>query len=184
MASNRLAGAGPMPSTPGAGDGPSPGLSGTLGATPQASPQTGTNLLSTPPQGMPKPVAGLPPIVVPSPEKMMEALHKQSYVTSALRELLGKPDLADKDVINAVGSIVADGIMSSFQAATYLKDLPTDAEPLQLRQWVGQHYATASQHLQTVAEMLSAHGAMMMRGGQPMAPAGPPMAANALSGAR
>lgn len=187
MPSNRLAGSGPMPSTPGAGDGPSPGLSGTLGAVPQAPSQTSSNMLSgaQPQAGMPRPGQPQQPIVPPSPEMLMEALHKQSYVTSALKGLLGKPNLSDRDVINAVGETVADGIMSPFQAADYLKDLPADAEPLQLRQWVGQHYANASQALQTVAEMLHAHGAMTRRGGMPMAPQAAPIAPqNALSGSQ
>jgi hypothetical protein len=101
--------------------------------------------------------------VPPSREVLVKAFHDQSYVVSALRGLLGKPNLADRDVLNAVGAIVADGIMNSFQAAGYLKDLPTDADPLQVRQWVAGHYATAAQHLQTVSEMIAAEGAMVRR---------------------
>jgi hypothetical protein len=123
-------------------------------------------MLSAAPAASPQGIAGAQarqPIVPPSREVLMKAFHDQSYVVSALRGLLGKPNLADRDVLNAVGAIVADEIMSSFQAATYLKDLPNDAEPLQLRQWVGQHFALASQHLQTVAEMIAAEGAMVRR---------------------
>lgn len=176
MASNRLAGAGPSAPTPGAGDGPSPGLAGTLGVAPQAPPQTTSNMLSgasqAQPQGSPQPMMprpAAPPIVPPSREMLSEAFHKQSYAASALRGLLGKPNLTDRDVIDAVGEVVADGVMSSFRAANYLKDLPTDAEPLQLRQWVGQHYAASAKALQTVSEMIAAEGAMARRRGTPRA---------------
>ena len=171
MASNRLAGSGPTAPTPGASDGPSPGLSGTLGVAPQAPPQTTSNMLSGPSQNsvqrMPT-AAGSPPpapLVPPSREKLLEAFSKTAYLNQELKSLLSKSDLSAKDIITATGQAVADSVMSSFQAASYLKDLPATDNSLELRQWVAGHFGNSSKTLQTVAEMLAAHGAMTRRVG-------------------
>ena len=75
----------------------------------------------------------------------MDVSHKQNLIIAYLKELLSKPDLKTRDVLTAVGKIVADRALSPFDAAKYLADLPSgDASSLQLRQWVAQHYATAS----------------------------------------
>ena len=64
------------------------------------------------------------------------------------------------------------GLKPSFNLA----DLPTaDAEPLQLRQWVAQHYANATKNLGIVSEMIAAHGAMVRRQAAAMMP--PPQSA-------
>jgi hypothetical protein len=180
--SNRLAGSGPT-TISGNNDGPSPSLTGTLGVAPQAAPQQGAmpaqNMLSRgggsaqqpaqAPNGMP----GGPqaPIVPPSKATLMEVSHKQSLITAYLKELLSKPNLKTKDVLTAVGEIVADRVMTPFDAAKYLADLPSgDASPLQLRQWVAQHYANASKNMGIVHSMIAAHGAMVRRqaAGMPM----------------
>ena len=183
MATNRLAGSGPT-MMGGGGDGPAPGLSGTLGVAPQAAPQQGAmpaqNMLvqggQSQPGGMPPPQGAQAPAPPPSKEKLFEVSHKQSDIVAHLRELLSKPDLKTKDILGAVGEIVADGTLSPFDAAKYLSDLPTaDSEPLQLRQWVAQHYANATKNLKIVSEMIAAHGAMVRRQAAGMAP--PPQAA-------
>jgi hypothetical protein len=72
--------------------------------------------------------------------------------------------LKTKDVLTAVGEIVADRVMTPFDAAKYLADLPGgDASPLQLRQWVAQHYANVSKNMGIVHSMIAAHGAMVRR---------------------
>jgi hypothetical protein len=104
---------------------------------------------------------------------MAEAIHKESFVTGALKELLGIPDLSAKDILDTVGNIVAEQVMSPFQAAQSLKDLPSSDDSLTLRQWVANHYVRSMQSLQTVSEMMGAHGAMtrgMAPGGQPQVP--------------
>jgi len=172
---NRLAGSGPT-TISGNNDGPSPSLSGTLGVAPQAAPHKGAgapqNMLSqgvgSPPQNARGP-GGAPggpqaPIVPPSKETLMEVSHKQSLITAYLKELLSKPDLKAKDILTAVGEIVADRVMSPFDAAKYLADFPGgEASPLQLRQWVAQHYANASKNMRIVHSMIAAHGAMVRR---------------------
>lgn len=191
MATNRLAGSGPT-TISGGGDGPAPGLTGTLGVAPQAAPQQGPapaqNMLAqggqAAPGGMPPPQGAQAPTLPPSREKLFEVSHKQSDIVAHLRELLSKPDLKTKDILGAVGEIVADGTLSPFDAAKYLSDLPTaDAEPLQLRQWVAQHYANATKNLGTVSEMIAAHGAMVRRqaSGMPMMPPAGGAPANQLS---
>jgi hypothetical protein len=143
--------------------GPSPAVS--------APPPPGAgNMIGGPPRGPQMPAAP------PSLPQLTEALHKTSYVASMLSGLLSKPDLSAKDILDDVGEMVAEQVMSPFMAAKYLSDLPPDGDSLKLRQWVGQHYATTSQSLQTVAEMISAHG-QMMRGQAPGAPAQPSVAA-------
>jgi hypothetical protein len=116
-------------------------------------------------QGQPQAAQGQPgaPLVPPSHATLIDVFHRGSYVVSALKQLLSKPDLKTKDILDTVGEIVADQVMSPFDAAKYLADMPTQADPLQLRQWVGQHYANSAKNLQTVAEMLHAHGAMTRR---------------------
>lgn len=168
MASNMLAGAGPMAAGAGGNaDGPPLSMQGTNGATPQAAPNqpTAPNMLAgggTPAGGPPSP--GMPPpIVPPSIEKLHEVYHKQAYTVHALKGLLNKPDLATKDVLNEVGDAVANGILGPFDAATQLKTMPPNDDSLALRQWVGQHYANASQSMQTVSEMIAAHGHMTRR---------------------
>lgn len=180
---NRLAGAGPAPGGGGNNDGPSPAMTGTLGIAPQAAPQQGAmpgqNMLGASPQAPQPQQGGMPgqpqaPVVPPSKELLMEAIHKQSVVTAHLKALLSKPDLKTKDILTAVGQVVADGVMSPFDAPKYLKDLPgPDPTPLELRKWVAQHYARASQALQTVASMIGAHGEMVRR--QQAAPPEPMM---------
>jgi hypothetical protein len=172
--SNRLAGSGPT-TISGNNDGPSPSLTGTLGVAPRAPPQQGAmpqNTLSRGGGGGPQQPAqanGTPggpqaPIVPPSKATLMEVSHKQSLITAYLKELLRKPDLKTKDVLTAVGEIVADRVMTPFDAAKYLADLPSgDASPLQLRQWVAQHYATASRNMGIVHSLIAAHGAMVRR---------------------
>lgn len=179
---NLLAGAGPMPQGGAGAQGPSPGLASTLGAAPQAAPQTTSgapqNMLSgAQPQGQP----GARPVAPPSREKMAEAIQKESFITGALKELLGIPDLSAKDILDTVGNIVAEQVMSPFQAAQSLKDLPSSDDSLTLRQWVANHYVRSMQSLQTVSEMMGAHGAMtrgIAPGGQPQVPqpASTPMA--------
>ena len=187
---NRLAGAGPAPGGGGNNDGPSPAMMGTLGVAPQAAPQQGAmpagqNMLGAAAPGAAPPQRGMPgqpqaPLVPPSKEMLMEAIHKQSVVTAHLKALLSKPDLKTKDILTAVGQVVADGVMSPFDAPKYLKDLPgPDPTPLELRKWVAQHYARASQALQTVASMIGAHGEMIRR--QQAAPSPQPMIGNRFS---
>src|ERR1700677_2022908 len=118
MATNRLAGSGPT-TIGGGGDGPAPGLSGTLGVAPQAAPQQ----RPTPPQNMlaqggqqapgrvPSPQGAQAPIVPPSKEQLFEVSHKQTDILSHLKGLLSKPDLKTKDILGAVGEIVADGVL-------------------------------------------------------------------------
>jgi hypothetical protein len=177
MATNRPAGSGPT-MMGGGGDGPAPGLSGTLGVAPQAAPQQGAlpaqNMLAqggqAPPGGMPPPQGSQAPALPPSKEKLMDVLQKEHFVMATLKALLSKPDLAKKDVLNAVGEIVADGVLSPFDAAKYLADFPNDTEPLTLRQWVGTHYANVRKDYQTVSSMLEAHGQMMRRLGRTQMP--------------
>jgi hypothetical protein len=170
---NRLAGSGPQ-SGGNNNDGPSPSLTGTLGVAPRAAPQQGAmpqNMLSRGGGGAQQPAQanvtqGGPqaPIVPPSKATLMEVSHKQSLVTAYLRELLNKSDLKTKDVLTVVGEIVADRVMTPFDAAKYLADLPGgDASPLQLRQWVAQHYVNASKNMGIVHSMIAAHGAMVRR---------------------
>jgi hypothetical protein len=167
---NRLAGSGPQPGGNN-NDGPSPSLTGTLGVAPQAAPQqrpTPQNMLSQggqpSPGGMPSPQGAQAPIVPPSKEQLFEVSHKQSLISAYLKELLSKPDLKTKDVLTAVGEIVADGVLSPFDAAKYLTDLPTaDSPPLQIRQWVAQHYANVTKNMGIVHSMIAAHGAMVRR---------------------
>lgn len=191
MATNRLAGSGPTMMGGGGGDGPAPGMTGTLGVAPQASPQQAPaapqNMLAQAGQaapammrpGMPQ-GAQQPP---PSPQRLMEVMHKQHFVMATLRELLAKPDLAKKDVLGAVGEIVADGVMNPFDAAKYLADFPNDTDPLTLRQWVGTHYANSAKNYQIVTKMLEAEGQMRRRAamGAPMPPPQMPAPANQLS---
>lgn len=176
MAMNRLAGSGPTMMS-GGGDGPAPSLTGTLGVAPQASPQNMLAQGRQPPQGaMPQAQPPQGQMQPPSPQKLMDVMHKQHFVMATLKDLLGKPDLSKKDVLGAVGQIVADGIMGPFDAAKYLSDFPTDTDPLTLRQWVGTHYANASKNYQIVTSMLEAHGQMMRRQQAPMpAPSNAPM---------
>lgn len=167
MAMNRLAGSGPTTMS-GSGDGPSPSLSGTLGVAPQAvQQQAPQNMLAQggrpTPVGMPQAASPQGQMQPPSPQKLMDVMHKQHFVMATLKDLLSKPDLSKKDVLGAVGQIVADGIMGPFDAAKYLRDFPTDADPLTLRQWVGTHYANAAKNYQTVTSMLEAHGQMVRR---------------------
>jgi hypothetical protein len=193
MAMNRLAGSGPTPMS-GGGDGPSPGLSGTLGVAPQASPQPPQNMLSQGGQPAPDGMPGMPPqgaqgqMAPPSKQALYEVSHKQTDIIGHLRELLAKPDLKTKDILSAVGEIVADGTLSPFDAAKYLSDLPTvDAEPLQLRQWVAQHYANAAKNLGIVDQMIAAHGQMVRRqaaGVPPQMPFPRADSANQFSGAQ
>jgi hypothetical protein len=170
---NRLAGSGPQPGGNN-NDGPSPSLSGTLGVAPRAPPQQGAmpqNMLSRgggaaqqPAQANGTPGGPQAPIVPPSKATLMEVSHKQSLITAYLKELLSKPDLKTRDILTVVGEIVADRVLSPFDAAKYLADLPSgDASSLQLRQWVAQHYAMASKHMQIVHSMIAAHGAMVRR---------------------
>ena len=171
--SNRLAGSGPT-AISGNNDGPSPSLSGTLGVAPRAPPQQGAmpqNMLSRgggaaqqPAQANGTPGGPQAPIVPPSKATLMEVSHKQSLITAYLKELLSKPDLKTRDILTVVGEIVADRVMTPFDAAKYLADLPNgDASPLQLRQWVAQHYANASRNMGIVHSMIAAHGAMVRR---------------------
>ncbi len=170
MATNRLAGSGPT-QMGGGGDGPAPGLTGTLGVAPQAAPQQGAmpaqNMLSQGGQAAPGMNPGMPPQGAqqppPSKEKLMDVMHKQHFVMATLKGLLSKPDLAKKDVLGAVGEIVADGVMNPFDAAKYLADFPNDADPLTLRQWVGTHYANARKNYQVVSSLIEAHGQMVRR---------------------
>jgi hypothetical protein len=170
---NRLAGSGPQPGGNN-NDGPSPGLSGTLGVAPQAAPQQGPtpqNMLSRgagaaqqPAQANGTPGGPQAPIVPPSKEQLFEVSHKQSLISAYLKELLSKPDLKTKDVLTAVGAIVADRVLTPFDAAKYLTDLPSgDASSLQLRQWVAQHFANVSKNMGIVHSMIAAHGAMVRR---------------------
>jgi hypothetical protein len=171
--SNRLAGSGPT-AISGNNDGPSPSLSGTLGVAPRAPPQQGAmpqNMLSRgggaaqqPAQANGTPGGPQAPIVPPSKATLMEVSHKQSLITAYLKELLSKPNLKTRDILTVVGEIVADRVMTPFDAAKYLADLPSgDASPLQLRQWVAQHYANASRNMGIVHSMIAAHGAMVRR---------------------
>lgn len=153
------------PATPGAPPaGPSP-----AGPAPSGPPQgtAPTNMIA----GAPNAAQAPPP--PPSAAMLDEALHKTSYVASMLNQLLSKPDLSTKDVLDDVGEMVAEQVMSPFMAAKYLSDMPPDGDSLILRQWVGQHYATTSQSLQTIAEMVSAHGQMMRRAAGPQGVAPP-----------
>ena len=171
---NRLAGSGPQRSGNN-NDGPSPSLTGTLGVAPQAPPQRpapAQNMLSQcggaaqQPAQAPNGTPGGPqaPLVPPSKATLMEVSHKQNLIIAYLKELLSKPDLKTRDVLTAVGKIVADRALSPFDAAKYLADLPSgDASSLQLRQWVAQHYAIASKHMGIVHSMIAAHGAMVRR---------------------
>ena len=170
---NRLAGSGPQPGGNN-NDGPSPSLSGTLGVAPRAPPQQGAmpqNMLSRgggaaqqPAQANGTPGGPQAPIVPPSKEQLFEVSHKQSLISAYLKELLSKPDLKTKDVLMSVGEIVADGVLSPFDAAKYLTDLPTaDSPPLQIRQWVAQHYANVTKNMGIVHSMIAAHGAMVRR---------------------
>jgi hypothetical protein len=171
--SNRLAGSGPT-AISGNNDGPSPSLSGTLGVAPRAPPQQGAmpqNMLSRgggaaqqPAQANGTPGGPQAPIVPPSKATLMEVSHKESLITAYLKELLSKPDLKTRDILTVVGEIVADRVMTPFDAAKYLADLPSgDASPSQLRQWVAQHYANASRNMGIVHSMIAAHGAMVRR---------------------
>lgn len=172
MPPNLLAGAGPQGTSGGAGA-PAP-MQPAPGGPLQAPPN---NMLSqggpsAPPMGAAGP--GAPPqsapVVPPSPEMMKEALTKQSMMTSSLKQLLSKPDLSTKDILDEVGEMVAEQVLSPFMAAKSLSDLPPDGDSLKLRQWVGQHYANATKSFQTISSMLAAHGAMMRQQG-----AAPPM---------
>jgi hypothetical protein len=163
---NRLAGSGPQPGGNN-NDGPSPGLSGTLGVAPQQSPapqnmlSRGAGAAQQPAQANGTPQAS---IVPPSKEQLFEVSHKQSLISAYLKELLSKPDLKTKDVLAAVGEIVADRVLTPFDAAKYLTDLPSgDASSLQLRQWVGMHFANVSKNMGIVHSMIAAHGAMVRR---------------------
>jgi hypothetical protein len=156
-----------MPSAGGDNPGPSPGLAGTLGAAPQASPQQAPgNALGGPQQPQKPP---------PSMETLVDAAHKTGYVNSMLKELLSEPDLSSRTIIDSVGHLVAENIMNPFDAAQYLKDLPTD--PVMIRQWVAQHYTNSAQSLHNVAAMIHMAGAAQ-RQGQPqpqmMQPQAPP----------
>lgn len=167
MPSNMLMGAGPAAQGGGGNaDGPPTNLQGTLGATPQAAPTMGANMLAGGAPGAPQGAGGpQQQIVPPSIEKLHEVYHKQAYTVHALKGLLGKPDLSTKDILSEVGDAVADGILGPFDAARELETIPPGGDSLQLRQWIGQHYANASQALQTVSEMIAAHGQMTRRQG-------------------
>jgi hypothetical protein len=161
MPGNLLAGSGPGVQGPQA-DGPSPSIQGTLGAAPQAAPDQPTapsgNMLM---QGAQQPRQGQQaPMVPPSYEKLKDVLHKTSYVNSMLKGLLSKPDLSTKDILDDVGEMVADQVMSPFDAAKYLGDLPPGDDSLALRQWVGQHYATSAQSMGQVLDLIQGHGQM------------------------
>lgn len=159
---NLFAGNAPAPPAPMGGGVPPPQ------AGPPAAP---ANMIA----GGPPPGGPQEPAVPPSLPQLTEALHKTSYVTSMLSGLLSKPDLSTKDILDDVGDMVAEQVMSPFMAAKYLSDLPPDDDSLKLRQWVGQHYATTAQSLQTVAEMVAAHGQMTRAQGGPVpAPVAPP----------
>lgn len=172
------------------------------GGPPQAGPPQGVPNMLAQPQGAPPGAPGAPdqqqpPVAPPSPEMMKEALTKQSMMAATLKQLLGKPDLSTKDILDSTGELVAEQVLSPFAAAKSLADLPPDGDSLQLRQWVGQHYANATRDLQVVSSMLAAHGQMMrqQQAGAPAlgvpapppqgAPAGPPPAmSNQFSGAQ
>lgn len=147
---NQLAGAGPQMAS-GGSDGPSPTMTGTTGNAPQASPDNGNMLAGSPPQGQ-------SPQQPPSKEQLLNAFHKTSIVNEELKGILGKPELSVRDVIDVVGNIVSQEVMSAFDATNYLKDLPPDGDSAKLRQWVAGHYTKSAQTLQTVAEMLHAEG--------------------------
>src|ERR1700722_12032052 len=100
--SNRLAGSGPT-AISGNNDGPSPGLSGTLGVAPRAPPQQGAmpqNMLSRGGGGAQQPAQapnGAPggpqaPLVPPSKATLMDVSHKQNLIIAYRKELLSKPD--------------------------------------------------------------------------------------------
>lgn len=133
--------------------GPPAALQGALGAAPQQQP----NMLAGPNAGG----AQQAPIQPPDKVTLVDVAHKTSYVNAALGELMSKPNLTERDIVDSVGDMIAEQAMNTFQAAKYLADLPDN--PAQLRQWVAQHYVTSKQTLQTVSEMLQAHGNMMRR---------------------
>lgn len=146
---------------------------------PAPGPQGPINMLSSPQGG------GAPP-QLPTQDQLIEALHKVGYLNHELKQLLSKPQLETKDILDGVGQAVGDQIMSPFMAAKYLSDLPPNADSLQLRQWVGQHYATTAVNLKKIGQMIAAEGAMRRRmqgqqapmGAQPMQGAPPsPMGA-------
>jgi hypothetical protein len=181
---NKLMGSGPVAvGSGGNADGPPPGLQGALGATPQAAPTIGPNMLARPPAapaGLPgaMPAAAAPgQLVPPSIEQMTEVLHKVSYINATLKQLLGEPDLSTRDILDKVGDAVADGIMGPFDAARELASLPPGNDSLALRQWVAGHYANSKRTMDTIIEMIEAHGQMVRRGGRPQTPQlGPPPA--------
>lgn len=152
---NMLAGSGPQPGGPSSLSGPPAALQGTLGAAPQAQPNM---LAGGSPQGAP---GGSPQQPPPSKEQLTEMIQRTGHVNAVLKQLLSTPDLSVKDVINAVGELVAEQVMDPFMAGKYLADLPAD--PMQVRGWVSQHYASSVQTLTALASMIQAHGEMVRR---------------------
>jgi len=93
-----------------------------------------------------------------------------------LRELLAKPNISPRDVINGVGHLVSEQIMDIPMAAKYLSDLPQGSD--QLRQWLTQHYVASAANLKSVAQMLHARSAQSAPAPNNMAPPQMPMQPN------
>ena len=100
----------------------------------------------------PNALAGPQPPAPPTNEALIDAAHKTGYINSMLRELLAKPNISPRDVINGVGHLVSEQIMDVPMAAKYLSDLPAGND--QVRQWLTQHYVTSTSNLRSIAQII------------------------------
>lgn len=113
-----------------------------LGATtaqpgPQAQPMAGMPPMMPPGAQMPPPQPQGPPPGL-KPEQVLDAIRHNQMGGDDLSELLGKPDLDQKDVLNLIADAMNRGSLTATQAAKFAANLPTEVP--QLRQLLHQQW--------------------------------------------
>jgi hypothetical protein len=105
----------------------------------------------------------------------MDALKKVHYLNDGLRLLLNKEGGPSRsDVIDEAGHLIAEGVLSSQQAAQELQSLPTDNA--QIKAWLQQHIVNSTITRGKLFDLLGAQGAQ-----QPSAASPQPTMQNALT---
>ena len=175
MATNKLIGSGPSPGG-GNADGPSPAQSGTLGNAPQAAPadspaggsvryagaRANKPMPGGPPQGggMPgDPAADCPRRPRKSCSRRATSSHERRDRSpeGASRQARPQDQGHSQRLVRRGHCGWRHGSCSTRRSTFPICQRP-DAEPLELRKWVAQHYANATKAIKTVTEMIAAHG--------------------------
>lgn len=104
----------------------------------------------------------------------MEAIEKTHYLNDGLRLLLNKPGGASRsDVIDEVGHLISEGILSSQAAAQEIQSLPDDNGQIKL--WLQNHVVNSTIARGKLLQMLAPGG------GQRAQPQATPPMQNALT---